>query len=61
MYVGCVYVCGVCNKCMSCVCMCGVCNEGRKASGRRPPAGTPGTGDVRLQKVMVVEMEWRRL
>ena len=38
MYVLCViYVCAVCI-CMWCVC---VCDEGRKALGRRPPAGIP--------------------
>ena len=52
MYVVCViYVCAVY---MYVVC---VCDEGRKASGRRPPAGIPGTGDVGPQKVMTVKME----
>lgn len=44
--------------CVVCVVnVCGVCNEGRKVSGRRPPAGIPGTGDVGPQKVMMVKME----
>ena len=52
MHVVCViYVCAVY---MYVVC---VCDEGRKASGRRPPAGIPGTGDVGPQKVMTVKME----
>ena len=72
MYVLCVYARGVCDIYMWCVCMyvvcviyvCAVymyvvcvCDEGRKASGRRPPAGIPGTGDVGPQKVMTVKME----